>query len=788
MKLLIVESPSKAKTINNYLGKDFDVISSFGHIRGIPSEEGAVLTEQNFEIKYTINERSQKQIKEILKHAKKCNEIYLATDPDREGEAISWHINEVLQSENINKPFKRVVFHEITKNAVIEAINNPRDIDLNLVHAQQTRQALDYLVGFTISPVLWRKLPGSKSAGRVQSVALRTICEREAEIERFISQEYWSLHGNFFTNAKTHFSTFLVKLRGEKVDKLFIQNQGQAEEIKAYLLKQKYHVDKVEKKQAKRQPAPPFTTSTMLQEAARKLGFTAKKTSMLAQNLYEGMEIAGNTTGLITYMRTDSVSISEEALSATRNLIASQFGNKYLPAKSRLYKTKTKNAQEAHEAIRPTNVSLTPDKVRPFLSADHFALYELIWKRLVASQMENAILDLMSIEVTDASKSSTFRATGSMVAFDGYYKVYKEDNDNEDEDDSDKQTLPPLTIGEDVSLKDIIANQHFTQPAPRYTEASLVKKMEELGIGRPSTYPGIISILQEREYVKVEKKKFIPEIKGRLVNAFLSCFFTQYVQYEFTANMENELDEISNGNLQWKQMLKDFWVPFKATTDVVMRISNLDILQQVEATLKDYIFKASEERKCPSCSNGTLGLKTGKFGAFIGCSNYPECKYTKQLGVQEEGDATLEEAQEATKLELPKVLGAVDGLEISIRKGPYGVYVQKGDGKNVKRTSIPKGLNVADVTLSYAEALLSLPRVLGKNPETNVDIKAGIGRFGPFIEHNGKFKSLKTDDPVTISLERAVALLNEPVFTKPKKVAAPKTAKKKSSKSKQKEK
>ena len=526
MKLLIVESPSKAKTINTYLGKDFKVVSSYGHIRSLPSQTGSVDPDDNFKMIYEVIDRSKKNVSQLVADAKKADEIFLATDPDREGEAISWHINEVLKQKKINKPTSRVLFYEITKKAVKEAIDNPRDIDEHLVHAQQSRQALDYLVGFTLSPVLWRKLPGSKSAGRVQSVALRVICDRESEIEKFNSQEYWSITGHFESD-KSKFTSSLTHFDGNKLSKLDIKDEKQAQDIVKNCGTQDYSISKIEKKRTKRNPYAPFTTSTMLQEAARKLGFSAKKTSKIAQDLYEGFEIKGESTGLITYMRTDSVTVSPDAIKAARSYIKGEFGEKYVPDSPRMFKTKTKNAQEAHEAIRPTRLDYNPAKLSKFLSSDHLKLYDLIYKRMVASQMQSAEIDNVGADIVSGNGKITFRATGSTIFFDGFLKLYREGVD--DSEEKDEQRLPELKEGNSADLQKVEPKQHFTQPPPRYTEASLVKKMEELGIGRPSTYPAIISILQEREYVKVEKKRFFPESKGRIFNEFLSIYFAKYV-------------------------------------------------------------------------------------------------------------------------------------------------------------------------------------------------------------------------------------------------------------------
>jgi len=759
MKLLIVESPSKAKTINSYLGSDYKVISSFGHVRGLPSQDGSVNPDNNFEMRYTVLDKAHKHVSEIVKSAKKVDEILLATDPDREGEAISWHIIEILKEKKAiakGAAVKRVVFNEITKKAVQYAVDHPRELDTNLVQAQQTRQALDYLVGFTLSPVLWRKLPGSRSAGRVQSVALKVICERETEIEKFKSQEYWSIAGFFKNLAKSRFKGMLTHYNKSKLDKFDVNNDKSAHDIVSILEKGTYHVEKIEKKQTRRFPPPPFTTSTMLQESARKLGFSAKRTSQVAQSLYEGVDIGGNTTGLITYMRTDSVNVSSDAIAVTRKHIGAKYGPKYVPSSAKIYKTKAKNAQEAHEAIRPTDITLDPDKISKFLNDDQRKLYDLIWKRMISSQMENVVLDLVAADIANAEKTAIFRATGSTVVFDGYYAAYKEGQD--DSEDEDSQALPKLEEGEKLELESIEPNQHFTQPPPRFTEASLVKKMEEIGIGRPSTYPTIISILQEREYVKIDKKRFMPEPKGRIVIAFLSEFFTKYVEYDFTAKLENELDDIASNDVNWQEVLKKFWGPFKARTDEVLEFKNSDIITEIEKGLTSYLYPDGEDtKKCPTCKTGTLGLKTGKFGSFVGCSNYPECKHVKQLSSA--GDDEVDTGSE----EFPKTLGKnEEGVEVTLRKGPYGLYVQTGDAKGAKRAGIPKGVDLSNIDLKYALGMLALPRLVGMHPETGEPIKAGIGRFGPYLLYQSAFRSLKDESPMTVELSRAVDILAMP--------------------------
>ena len=766
MKLLVVESPAKAKTIGKYLGKGFKVISSYGHIRGLPSKQGAVNPDFDFALEYQVDPKSTKHISEIVRSVKQSDEIYLATDPDREGEAISWHILEVLKEKKVakNLPIKRVVFNEITKKAIQAAIKNSRDLDMNLVHAQQARQALDYLVGFTLSPVLWRKLPGSRSAGRVQSVALRMVCDREAEIEKFKQREYWTIEGKFKTDKNDEFLSNLTYWNGEKLEKFSITSKKESDAILKAMPEGRYCVKEIKKKQIKRNPNAPFTTSTMLQEASRKFGFSAKRTAQIAQKLYEGIDIGGEAVGLITYMRTDSVNVSEEAIGATKKLIQGSYGDKYLPAKQRIYKTKAKNAQEAHEAIRPTDVNRTPEKMRGILEESFYKLYSLIWKRMVASQMENAVFDSVAADIASKDGKTVFRANGSSMVFDGFYKVYREGVD--DNDEKEAGMLPELNKGDFLDLTSAEGHQHFTQPPPRYTEATLVKKMEELGIGRPSTYPSIISILQDREYVLMDKKRFIPEARGRIVSAFLANFFAKYVEYGFTADLENELDYISDGKQDWKKVLKEFWYPFKSKTDETLEFKNTDVIAEVEKSLLQSIFRNSEGeydeklRKCPKCEDGQFGIKMGKFGSFIGCSNYPECNATRPLvfGNADEVEIIDNKAEDS---EFPKELGEKEGEKVTLRKGPYGLYVQLGEkGKSVKRAGLPKDADIDNLTIEYALKLLSLPRVVGVHPETNEEIKVGCGRFGPFIQYQGKYISIKGQDPVAIELEAALEVID----------------------------
>lgn len=774
MNLVIVESPAKSKTINKYLGSGYTVLASFGHIRDLPSKDGSVLPEQDFAMTYEISDKSTKHVKALADAAKTADIIYLATDPDREGEAISWHVVEALKERKAlrkNAAVKRIVFNEITKKAVLNAIANPRDIDMDLVNAQQARRALDYLVGFTLSPVLWRKLPGSKSAGRVQSVALRLICDRELEIEKFITQEYWDITLDLYNPRNEKISAMLTHVNGQKLDKFALNNEKAAKDVASALKAKQYRVTNVEKKQAKRNPYPPFTTSSLQQDASRKLGLGAERTMRIAQKLYEGVDVGGDTVGLITYMRTDGVQVSMDAVQETRGLIGKQFGQNYVPSSPRMYKTKAKNAQEAHEAIRPTDITRTPESVANYLDKDQLKLYTLIWNRMVASQMESAVLDQVAVIIDTNDSYATCRATGSTVRFDGFYRVYAETKDEDKEGDEHSQALPDVAQGENLRLETVSPDQHFTQPPPRYSEASLVKTMEELGIGRPSTYASIISVLQDREYVRLDKRRFIPEERGRLVTAFLSNFFERYVQFDFTAQLENQLDEISDGKIAWKEVLREFWTDFFANITEVKEFDIGQILHTLEATLEHHLFPKTGEGKdphvCPQCSNGRLSLKVGKFGFFIACSNYPECRYTKQIGIDQGGGEGAVDAGHA--LMEPKILGndSATGLPVSLRKGPYGMYIQlgemqKGSKEKPKRATLPPSIKPEEVDLAKAQAILSLPRELGKHPDDGKVIKAGIGRFGPYIQHEKKFVSLKAgDDVLSIGINRAVVLLSE---------------------------
>lgn len=751
--LVIVESPSKAKTINKYLGKDFQVLASFGHIRDLPSKNGSVRPDDDFAIDYEINDKAKKHVQEIVKAAKETKNVYLASDPDREGEAIAWHVVEVLKDKKALKKdvsIHRVVFNEITKKAVSDAFSHPRPIDMNLVNAQQARRALDYLVGFTLSPILWRKLPGSRSAGRVQSVALRLICERDYEIAKFISKEYWSIQGNFLTQHQQKFTARLVSLNQKKLDKFDIVSEKDAKDIEITLKEKEYSVASVEKKRTQRHPTAPFITSTLQQEASRKLGFSASKTMQLAQKLYEGIDINGETIGLITYMRTDGVQLSAEAVEMTREYINSTYGKNYIPSSPRIYKSKVKNAQEAHEAIRPTNVHLSPEKLQSSLSLDHLKLYELIWKRMVACQMQAADFDLTVVEIEATDKQAGFRATGSIMVFDGFLKIYSEGKDEPDEEDEEKRLLPHIQEQEDLNLENIKSNQHFTEPPARYSEASLVKKLEELGIGRPSTYASIISVLQDRKYVRLEKKRFISEDRGKIVIAFLISYFKQYVEYDFTANLEDRLDFVSDGNLDWKELLQKFWHDFYQNIKDVKDIQNLEISQLVSNVISSNL-ALNNTQECPNCKQGKLELKTGKFGLFFACSRYPECKHTMPYG----SSSNLE-------TEVNRLLGEEGGKEVWLKKGPYGFYFQLGEGKNCKRSALPKFINPEEANLEQAKILFSLPKILGEHPKDGEVITLAQGRFGPFITYNKLFFSLpKKEELFSIDLDKALKIIDE---------------------------
>jgi DNA topoisomerase-1 len=764
--VVVVESPAKAKTINRYLGDGYTVLASFGHVRDLPPKDGSVRPEQDFAMDWEADSRGDRQVGAIAKALRGAKTLYLATDPDREGEAISWHVRAMLEEKHALRGVnvRRITFNEITRNAIRHAIAHPRELDHPLIEAYLARRALDYLVGFTLSPVLWRKLPGSRSAGRVQSVALRLICEREAEIEVFRPREYWTVEADFLTPSSAPFTARLTHLNGKRLDQFDLNTAALAQAARAVVEAGAFHVGGVERRRVRRNPPPPFTTSTLQQEASRKLGFGAQQTMRLAQQLYEGVEIGGETTGLITYMRTDGVQMAREAVGGIRDHIAESYGRDYVPAAPREYQSRAKNAQEAHEAIRPTEAARTPDAVARDLSPDQRRLYELIWKRAVASQMQSAELDQVTVEVIDG-KGTTLRATGSIIAFDGFLKLYREDRDDEAEDD-DNRMLPPMAERDPLKRVQVDASQHFTQPPPRYSEASLVKKLEELGIGRPSTYASILTVLQERNYVRLEKRRFVPEDRGRLVTAFLVSFFNQYVDTGFTASLEEKLDEISAGQLEWRSVMHAFWDEFSRAVEQTKELKISDVLHALDLDLGPHFFPTREDgsdpRVCVACGNGRLGLKLGRYGSFIGCSNYPACQYTRRLAVDlaDTGGETLKDGMRSLG-QHPDT-----GEEITVRRGPYGLYVQQGDtgeGKKApkpKRTSLPRGMDGEQMTLEQALGLLTLPRLVGTHPETGEKIEAGIGRFGPYVKMGAIFGSLDRDDDVlALGLNRAVDLI-----------------------------
>ena len=765
MNIVIVESPAKAKTVNKYLGPGYRVLASYGHVRDLPSKNGSVLPDKDFEMHWDVEPKAAKRLDEIAKAVKGANKLILATDPDREGEAISWHVLQVLDRKKALRgvPVERVVFNAVTKEAVLDAMRHPRTIDGPLVNAYLARRALDYLVGFTLSPVLWRKLPGARSAGRVQSVALRLVCDRELEIEQFKPQEYWTIIAELATGKNETFQARLFSADGKKLDKFDIADAATAERLKAALERGRFVVSNIESKSQRRNPAAPFTTSTLQQEASRKLGFSPRHTMQLAQRLYEGVDLGGESEGLITYMRTDGVQIVPEAIAAARRLVTRLYGDRYVPSSPREYETKAKNAQEAHEAIRPTDFSKDPESVSRYLEDDAARLYKLIWQRTLASQASSAEIERTTVDITVTGRDGQqygVRATGSVIRFDGFLRIYEEGIDDAVGDDG---ALPALTKGEALDPRKIEAKQHFTEPPPRYTEATLIKKMEELGIGRPSTYATTLNVLRDREYVRLDKKRLYPEDKGRLVTAFLESFFRRYVEYDFTADLEEKLDLISAGKLEWKDVLRDFWREFIAAVNDIGDLRIAQVLEALNELLGPHIFPeprdGGDPRACPSCTNGRLSLKVGKFGAFIGCSNYPECRYTRQLA-----DTNGEKASLSGEA---KVLGAdpETGLEITLRIGRFGPYVQLGEGdggEKPKRASIPKGTDPEHIDLERALALLALPREVGLHPETGKPIVAGFGRYGPYVHHDGKYASLSAPEEVfEIGINRAVSLLAE---------------------------
>ncbi|MDB5474640.1 MAG: topA [Phenylobacterium sp.] len=754
MNVVVVESPAKAKTINKYLGSDYIVLASYGHVRDLPAKDGSVRPDEDFDMSWEVDGKAAKRLADIADAAKKADRIILATDPDREGEAISWHVLEVLRSKKALRdlPVERVVFNAITRTAVTEAMKNPRQIDMELVDAYLARRALDYLVGFTLSPVLWRKLPGSRSAGRVQSVALRLVVDRELEIEAFRTQEYWTVEADVSSGAEP-FVARLAKHEGKKLSKFDLGNEATAFAARDAVKAATFTVAAVEKKPARRSPPPPFTTSTLQQEASRKLGFSAQRTMQAAQKLYEGVDIGGETVGLITYMRTDGVQTAPEALDEAREVIGGLYGKDYVPEKPRIYSTKAKNAQEAHEAIRPTSLARNPGRMR--LDGDLGRLYELVWKRMIASQMESARIERTTIDLESSDGQTALRASGDVTLFDGYLAVYEEGRDDPEEEAVSK--LPAVVQGAAAKVLQSRADQHFTEPPPRYSEASLVKKMEELGIGRPSTYASILERLRDRSYVRMDKNRFIPEDQGRLVTVFLEAFFGKYVEYDFTADLEEKLDLVSAGELNWKVLLREFWTEFNAKVGEIGELRTREVLDSLDGLLGGYLFPPKEDgsdpRACPKCGSGRLGLKLSRSNPFIGCSNYPECRYTRPFG-SGEGDAQGDDRELGVDPET--------GMTVYLKTGRFGPYVQLGEGEKPKRSSLPKGWSAEAMDLEKALRLLRLPREVGKHPEDDQPILAGIGRYGPFVQHNGTYANLSSAEEVfDVGVNRAVALIAE---------------------------
>ncbi len=745
MQLVIVESPAKAKTIEKYLGKDYKVLASYGHVRDLPAKDGSVRPDEGFAMDWELYGDKQKQVKAIADAAKGADRLILATDPDREGEAISWHVRELLARRKVlPKDVQRVTFNAITKDTVTQAMTQPRELDQDLIDAYLARRALDYLFGFTLSPVLWRKLPGAKSAGRVQSVALRLIVEREREIEAFKPQEYWSVVARM-EQGGAEFPARLVRFEGEKLERLSLGDEGIALRAKAAVEAGAFRVEEVETRPQRRNPYPPFTTSTLQQEAARKLGFSASHTMRVAQSLYEA--------GAITYMRTDGVQMDPSAISAARAAINDRYSGHYLPEKPRHYETKAKNAQEAHEAIRPTD--FTRDR---FGSGDEARLYELVWKRALASQMASANIERTTVTLRDGTGRHELRATGQVVKFPGFLAVYEEGRDQkrDGEDEDESALLPPLAKGDMPAKKGVDASQHFTQPPPRYSEASLVKRLEELGIGRPSTYAATLQVLKDRNYVRTEKNRFFAEESGRLLTAFLERFFTRYVAYDFTAGMEEELDDVSGGRAEWKDVLADFWKDFKPKSDEVMERKPSEVTEVLDEFLSDYLFPPREDgsdpRLCPKCGAGRLSLRGGRYGAFVACSNYPECKFTRKFA-QPGGNGAEGGGEDDELGKHPET-----GEAITRRAGRFGPYIQLGEGKEAKRSSIPK--DIPELDLDWAVRLLSLPREIGPHPETGATITASIGRYGPYLAHNGKYAKLRsTAEVFETGMNAAVAKL-----------------------------
>jgi DNA topoisomerase-1 len=754
MQLVLVESPTKVKSIERHLGPGFTVLATYGHVRDLPSRPGSVNPENDFEFTWENIARNTKHLQAISQAAKKASKLILATDRDREGEAIAWHVLEYLKGKGALKvPVERITFNAITKSAVQAALADPKDVNLSLVNSYLARLGLDYLVGFTVSPVLWRKLPGSRSAGRVQSVALRLVCDREAAIETFKPQEYWTVEGLFQREEEgPQLSAQLRMLEGKKLDKFSLASAGDAQQAVTLATGNPYTVSDVAQKSLQRNPTAPFITSTLQQEASRKLGFSPAHTMRLAQQLYEGVSVGGETLGLISYMRTDSTAMAPEAIQECRAVARDLFGAEYVAEKPRTYVKKVRGAQEAHEAIRPTQFSQTPDKLSG-LSKELLALYTLIWKRAVASQMANAVFDQLTVSLSHPDNRAVFKVTGTTCRFMGFRKVYEVSTDEEDAQEAQiSALLASLNVGTPITLASTTPAQHHTQPPPRYTEASLIKEMEELGIGRPSTYARVLQVLRERDYVNLEKKQLRPQERGQLVTSFLRLFLKRYVEYNFTADLEDQLDRVAEGELTWKELLSGFWKDLKASTDGLSDVKITEVLNAVSQDLDHHIF-LSRSRSCPECKEGTLELRLGKFGPFLGCVRYPECKTIISLtgtGGEQTQDASLNE-------QFPKVLGKdpSDDQEISLRLGPYGPYLQWGNDKKPKRVSVPKEIVLSTITLADALKFGQLPCSLGVHPDTQKEITGGIGRFGPYVKHDGVFTSVKD---ISIVLDKKLDL------------------------------
>ena len=758
--LVIVESPAKAKTINKYLGDDYLVLASYGHIRDLPSKDGAIDTNNSFAMKWAMSPSGTKRMAEIKAALKFAHTLILAPDPDREGEAIAWHIAEELESKKMlkGKTVQRVTFNEITKTAIQTAFKAPRQIDADLVGAYLARRALDRLVGFTLSPVLWRKLPGAKSAGRVQSVALRIICERESEIEKFNPEEFWNITVPFVKDDN-NFVARLTHLNGSKLNKFDINNEEKALNAKKVVEKGGFKVVNVDKKSVKRSPYPPFTTSTLQQEASKKLRCSPTRTMMIAQKLYEGVSVGGEQTGLITYMRTDGITLSMDAIQSIRGMIGSTFGDELLPKSPRVYKSKAKNTQEAHEAIRPTDVKRTPQSLRSVLDNEQYALYELIWKRTMACQMENAILDQTAVDIENYDHSATLRTNGSVIQFKGFLSLYSEKCEETNvSDDDNSRILPKLDIGNALTKTgDVDAKQSFTAPPPRFSEASIIKTMEEMGIGRPSTYTSILKVLQDREYVVLESRRFTPHDRGRIVTAFLSLYFNDYFNYDFTAHLEEKLDDISDGKKNYIEVLKEFWEPFSKITSTMMDVNPADIRKEIDNDLGSHFFPNEETRKCPVCSDGRLALNFGKYGAYVTCGSYPDCKYSRPLEVS--GDSVDI---------YPKDMGTLDGKSLTLKQGPYGIYLQlelteeeaEDKRRKPKRVALPKGEDPESLDYERAVKIISLPREIGPYPDTGEVISASLGRFGPYLKMGTDFFSVPADEDILeIGINRCVELV-----------------------------